>query len=133
MRDKKQLLSLDLKGKADFDNSQFSLNKKVFRALENSKNGEVDNDTIFYYFQKDNIIWADYNGGEIIKGQLIGKQLNNGDLEFFYHHINREGDIKVGKCISEIKIENNKIKLYEKWQWLCDDMSSGTSELIECK
>jgi hypothetical protein len=114
------------------ENNILSLDKKIFRSFSNSSNGEVSIDTLFYYFQQDDIVWADYSGGEIRKGHLIGKQLENGDLEFFYHHVNNDGDIKIGKCTSKIKMENNKIKLYEKWQWLCDDRSSGTSELIEC-
>ncbi len=109
-----------------------NLHKKVFKALSNSDNGEVGNDTIFYYSQKDNIISAEYNGGEIIKGNLIGKQLKDGSFDFVYHHINADGNLKIGKCLSSaILLENGKIKLYEKWQWLNGDLSKGTSELIE--
>jgi len=109
-----------------------NLDNKVFKALSNSDNGEVGNDTIFYYSQKDNIISAEYNGGEIIKGNLIGKQLKDGNFDFVYHHINVDGDLKIGKCLSSpISLENGKIKLFEKWQWLNGDLSKGTSELIE--
>jgi len=109
-----------------------NLDKKTFKALSNSDNGEVGNDTVFYYSQKNNIISAEYNGGEIIKGNLIGKQLEDGKFDFVYHHINTNGDLKIGKCLSSaILVENDKIKLFEEWQWLSDDLSSGTSELIE--
>lgn len=109
-----------------------NLNKKIFKALSNSDNGEVGDDTVFYYSQKDNIISAEYSGGEIIKGNLIGKQLEDGKFDFVYHHINSNGALKIGKCLSSaILVENDKIKLLEEWQWLSDDFSSGTSELIE--
>ena len=109
-----------------------NLDKKVFKALSNSENGEVGDDTFFYYSQKDNIISAEYNGGEIVKGNLIGKQLEDGRFDFVYHHINTDGELKIGKYLSSaILLENSKIKLLEKWQWLSDDFSSGTSELIE--
>ena len=109
-----------------------NLDKKIFKALSNSENGEVNDDTVFYYSQKENIISAEYNGGEIIKGNLVGKQLENGQFDFVYHHINQDGQLKIGKCLSiAILQENGKIKLFEKWQWLSDDMSYGTSELIE--
>ena len=109
-----------------------NLNKKTFKALSNSENGEVNDDTVFYYSQKENIISAEYNGGEIIKGNLIGKQLENGEFDFVYHHVNQDGQLKIGKCISTAILQDNgKIKLFEKWQWLSDDMSYGTSELIE--
>ena len=109
-----------------------NLDKKVFKALSNSDSGEVSSDTIFYYSQSNNIISAEYSGGEIIKGNLIGKQLENGSFDFVYHHINKNGDLKIGKCLSNATLlENGKIKLFEKWQWLNGDVSEGTSELIE--
>ena len=112
--------------------SILNLDGKIFKALSNSENGEVGDDTLFYYSQTDDVIFADYHGGEIVKGNLIGKQLSNGEFHFFYHHINLSRELKIGKCLSKAKIiDDGRIKLFEEWQWLCDDMSSGTSELIE--
>jgi hypothetical protein len=109
-----------------------NLDKKVFKALSNSDNGEVSGDTLFYYSQKEKIISAEYSGGEIVKGNLIGKQLDDGRFDFVYHHINKDGKLKIGKCLSNATLlDNGKIKLFEKWQWLSDDLSVGTSELIE--
>jgi len=37
-----------------------------------------------------------------------------------------------GKCKSRPEIlENGKIRLHERWQWTCGDMSKGTSVLEE--
>ncbi len=109
-----------------------NLNKKIFISTLNSSNGEVGEETLFHYFQKNNIISANYSGGQIIKGNLIGKQLDTGDFNFVYHHINLKGDLKIGRCLSYAKVlDDGRLKLFEKWQWLCDDMSSGKSELIE--
>ena len=109
-----------------------NLGKKTFKALSNSDNGEVSDDTTFYYSQKDNIISVEYKGGDILKGNLIGKQLEDGRFEFVYHHINVDGKLKIGKCLSNATLlDDGKIKLQEEWQWLCDDLSTGTSELIE--
>jgi len=109
-----------------------SLDKKIFQAILNSDTGEVSKKTLFHYYQEGNIISANYSGGDIVKGSILGKQLNNGTFDFVYQHINIAGKIKIGKCLSQAKYnEYGKIKLVEKWQWLCDDMSSGESELIE--
>ena len=111
---------------------RFNLDEKIFKALSNSDNGEVGDDTLFYYSQTDNIISANYYGGDILKGHLIGKQLESGEFDFVYHHINTKNELKIGKCLSKAKkLDDGRLKLYEKWQWLCDDMSGGTSELIE--
>ena len=111
-----------------------NLNKKIFKSISNSDTSEVSEDTLFHYSKNENIISAEYNGGQIIKGNLIGKQLDNGDFDFVYQHINFNNEIKIGKCLSKAILQNDgKIKLSEKWQWLCDDMSQGESELIEIR
>ncbi len=109
-----------------------NLDKKVFKAISNSDTGEVDETTRFYYSQEKEVISAEYSGGQIAKGNLIGKQLENGDFDFYYHHINLNGELKIGRCLSRgIIQENGKIKLEETWEWLCDDMSKGESELVQ--
>lgn len=63
---------------------------------------------------------------------MIGKQLKTGEFDFVYHHINSNRELKIGKCLSKAEmLDDGRLKLFEKWQWLCDDMSSGESELIE--
>ena len=43
-----------------------------------AENGEVDGQTVFHYHQKGNTIWAEYFGGEIKQGFLIGTVDYNG-------------------------------------------------------
>ncbi|TPN88904.1 n-acetylglutamate synthase [Aquimarina algicola] len=110
---------------------KFNLNNRKFKLLENSGNGEVSNQTIFHYFQKDGMIWANYSGGVIIKGFLLGKVLEE-SLEFNYQHMNENMELLTGECKSIVQVnENNKIKLLEQWTWTCGDFSSGSSVLIE--
>lgn len=109
----------------------FNLNNKKFKAEFNSKSGEVSNETLFSYYQKEAIIWATYEGGEILKGNIIGKVVGN-HLEFVYQHINKNQELMTGICKSYPEfIEDNKIRLKEFWQWTCKDKSKGTSVLIE--
>ena len=109
-----------------------SYNGKQFIPKMNTENGEVDSQTIFSYHQKGNILWADYSGGEITKGHLIGFVDANGELDFYYHHVNELKQIRVGKCHSVPHIlENGKIELHEQWQWLNGDCSEGSSVLEE--
>jgi len=111
---------------------KINLNNKIFKALSNSENGEVSNETIFHYKQSENIIWADYSGGEIVKGNLTGKYIEENKIQFVYQHINKNEEIMTGKCTSKIEIDkNNKINLTENWQWTCKDFSKGKSKLIE--
>ncbi len=106
--------------------------RKFFVPQKNTENGEVDGDTVFAYHQKDDILWADYSGGEIIKGHLVGTVAENGELDFYYLHINEQKQVRIGVCHSIPQIlDNEKIKLSEKWQWLNGDKSEGVSVIVE--
>ena len=98
----------------------------------NSENGEVGEQTNFTYHQNGNLLWDEYSGGDILKGSLIGSVLCNGELDFVYHHMNQNMQIKTGKCHSVPTVqENGKIELSEKWQWTSGDYSKGESLLVE--
>ena len=108
----------------------FKLNEKKFKSVLITNNGEVNSDTIFHYRQNKNVIWATYEGGNILFGTLSGK-LEINKLTFTYQHQNMDGEFKTGKCKSTIEIVNNRIRLKEEWEWTCDDYSKGKSELEE--
>ena len=63
---------------------------------------------------------------------MIGTVAENGELDFYYQHINVKNQIRIGVCHSVPNIlENGKIELIEKWQWLNGDKSVGSSRLVE--
>jgi len=87
---------------------------------------------MFFYHQNDNILWADYSGGEIARGHLIGTAAENGELDFNYQHINVKNQIRGGVCHSVPRIlPDGKIELAESCQWLNGDKSEGSSLLAE--
>ena len=51
-------------------NTDIFYDGKYFIPKMNTENGEVDNQTLFLYHQNENILWADYYGGEIKKGSF---------------------------------------------------------------
>lgn len=83
--------------------------------MQNSESGEVSNQTRFHYFQQDKMIWAEYQGGEILKGFLIGKWISDCQIEFSYQHLNQRLENRLGR---------------ERWQWL-DTLETGQSQIIE--
>lgn len=115
-----------------FEKKEVNLNGKKFKSVSNSVNGEVSSNTFFEYRQDGNVIWATYQGGEILFGTLSG-QIDKRSLIFTYQHQNKNGDFKTGKCESNIEMKGDKLILNEKWQWTCDDFSKGKSMLEEIK
>lgn len=113
-------------------NTDICYDGRFFVPKTNTENGEVDGRTLFEYHQKGTILWADYAGGDVRKGHLIGSVAKNGELDFYYHHVNIHNQIRVGKCHSIPRmLENGKVKLAEKWQWLNGDESEGESVIVE--
>lgn len=109
-----------------------SYDNRTFRSISNSETGEVGGDTVFYYHHQGDVVWAEYSGGEIIRGTLIAKVLPDDSLDMRYHHINRKRELMTGVCrsIPEL-LPDGRIRLQETWQWTSGDLSSGTSVLEE--
>lgn len=112
--------------------SAINYNGRKFVPEMNSENGEVSEQTLFLYHQNGSLLWAEYSGGDILNGSLIGSVSDNGELDFVYHHMNRDMKVKTGKCHSVPTVmENGKIKLSEQWEWTSGDFSKGESLLVE--
>ncbi|KAK2603594.1 hypothetical protein QQS21_004175 [Conoideocrella luteorostrata] len=107
---------------------------KIFVSASNTPNGEVSRATRFHYHQNDNIVWAEYEGGSIVKGSLIARVVQDNCLEMRYHHINADGELMAGKCFSKPEVlEDGRVRLHEKWEWVVGDMSSGESVIEEVR
>jgi len=105
---------------------------KIFKPVTNSENGETSDKTIFRYKQKGNILTAEYEGGKIISGHLIGLVDQDGVIEMRYHQINQQGELMTGICNSRPEqLPNGKIRLHETWQWTSGDQSKGQSIIEE--
>ena len=119
------------KGKNFFTDTEevFTVDDKFFTAVENSGSGEVSDKTVFCYHQKGNVIWAEYSGGSVVKGFLIGTMDEKHHLHFNYQHMNFSGEIRTGACDSEPQIENGKLRFSEKWKWAMGE--EGTSAIEE--
>ena len=105
---------------------------KTFRSLSNSVSGEVSAETVFHYHQNGHNVWAEYAGGEIVRGHLIAVCDEQGILDIRYQHVNIRGELMTGICISTPEIRpDGRIRLHEKWQWTCADLSCGESTVEE--
>ncbi|MFM2040751.1 MAG: hypothetical protein RLZZ493_1340 [Bacteroidota bacterium] len=107
-------------------------NDKKFRPISTTENGETSNETLFHYKQTGNMLTAEYSGGEIKYGHLIGLVDELGNIAMRYHQINENDELMTGICFSTPEIlENGKIRLHESWEWTSGDQSKGTSIIEE--
>lgn len=109
-----------------------SYDNRIFKPVQNTPNGETSGDTIFHYRQTDNILRAEYAGGRIKTGHLIGLVDADGNIDMRYHQVNDAGELMTGICRSVPEIlENGKIRLHETWEWTSGNCSSGHSIIEE--
>jgi len=109
-----------------------SYENRKFRSIQNSESGEVGANTLFHYHQSDDLVWAEYSGGEIVFGTLIARVHDDNSLDMRYQHLSRLGELMTGVCRSTPEIlTDGRIRLHEKWTWTCGDHSSGESIIEE--
>ena len=107
-------------------------NNKKFRVIENDESGELDEETVFLYQQKGQILTCTYSSKQVVCGHLLGLVSENGVIDMRYHQINSQGEIKAGECRSVPSIlPNGKILLHEEWRWTSPVIKKGSSKLME--
>ncbi|GAB4051262.1 hypothetical protein GCM10028775_27160 [Catellatospora paridis] len=107
-----------------------SLDGRRFAAVADVAGGEVGTQTVFTYHEHDGMIWAEYTGGAIRRGFLVGTR--DGDrLDFRYTQLNNEGQTSTGHCVSTLsRLPDGRLRLDETWQWESRP-GSGTSAVVE--
>jgi hypothetical protein len=110
----------------------FDYEGRIFRSVSNSRFGEVSEETIFHYHQDQDIVWAEYSGGVILRGMLIARVDADGLLDLRFQHINHEGELRTGivRTTPEI-LADGRYRLYERWQWTSGSHPSGESIVEE--
>ena len=112
--------------------SRINYDGKIFRGRSNTPNGDVDCQTVFRYRQEGDRLSGEYSGGSVARGHLLGTVLEDGCLEFCYHHMNAEGALQAGECRSIPRRDaDGTLILQEEWRWFTGDRSSGRSEVEE--
>lgn len=105
---------------------------RLFRVVSVTGKSDTNSETIFKYSQKDDVVTAEYSGGNIRYGHLIGVINSDGNVSARYHHVTDDGELMTGICDTRHEmLDGNKMRLHEKWQWTSGDKSSGTSVLEE--
>ncbi|UNI17051.1 hypothetical protein JDV02_003431 [Purpureocillium takamizusanense] len=55
-------------------------------------------------------------------------------LDMRYHHVNREGQLMTGRCVSRPEVlPDGRLRMHETWRWTSGDESSGVSVVEEVR
>ncbi|MBM0274399.1 hypothetical protein [Micromonospora tarensis] len=107
-----------------------SLDGRRFAAVTDVVAGEVGTETVFAYHERAGDVWAEYAGGAIRRGYLVGTR--EGDrVDFRYVQLNVEGATSSGHCATEVRtLADGRLELRETWTWESRP-GSGTSVVRE--
>ena len=105
-----------------------NLNNRVFIPDQNSENGEVGKKTIFVFKQDGRHLTANYSGGDIKSGHILGVMDGNNSAHLLYHCITQKSVLKSGHAAARF-IEDMKgcVRIQMDWQWLSGGAGKGTS------
>ncbi|MET8475018.1 hypothetical protein ABZY90_12500 [Streptomyces sp. NPDC006422] len=107
-----------------------SLDGLVMSPVVDQAPGQVGTQTRFTYHEKDGRISADYEGGDVVEGHLVGTR--SGDrLDFRYVQLKTDGTTSSGHCVSTVSdLPDGRVRLDETWEWESQE-GSGTSVVEE--
>ncbi|WP_240139142.1 hypothetical protein [Streptomyces sp. MUM 178J] len=103
-----------------------SLDGLVLAPVADQAPGQVGTGTRFTYHEQDGRIWAEYAGGDVVRGHLVGTR--EGDrLDFRYVQLRTDGSTASGHCASTVvELADGRVRLEEAWRWESQP-GSGTS------
>jgi hypothetical protein len=107
------------------DRADDDLDGRTFAASTVAGPGDVDGRTRFRYRQDGEVVWADYAGGSVVRGYLVGVR-----RDFRYVHLDTAGATAAGHCESVVERVGDRLRLHEVWRWESRP-GSGTSVLDE--
>ncbi|MEE1834233.1 hypothetical protein [Streptomyces sp. SP17KL33] len=103
-----------------------SLDGLVLAPVADQAPGQVGTRTRFTYHEKDGEIWADYTGGDVVRGRLVGTRAGD-RLDFRYVQLKTDGTTASGHCVSlVVELPDGRVRLEETWEWESRS-GSGTS------
>ena len=94
----------------------FHYDGKRFRsaAAETAADGEVP---IGHYHQSGDLVWAEFSGGKVRRGSLVGTCDPDGVLTLAYCQVLTTGEVVSGECRSTPqRLADGRIRLREEWR-----------------
>lgn len=93
--------------------------------VQTAPNGVVNELTVFSFTQIDDIVTANYAGGKVVKGYLVGL-MEKDNLKFSYCQLQDDGKLDNGQSDCEIIMsDDGKIQLIEKFKWASRNGDTG--------
>jgi hypothetical protein len=86
--------------------------------------------SVGHYHQEGDLVWAEFSGGAVRAGRLVGTCRPDGTIDATYCFVTTTGETVAGACRSTPDVlADGRVRLTEHWRRL--DGSSGVSQIEE--
>ncbi len=114
--------------------ARFNYNDKVFVGVENYHDGDMTGETRFHYFQRGDAVWGIFDGGNVAKGTLVARVLEDDRLAMIWQYLNNDGQFFSGSCTSVPELlDDGRYRLHESWQVTGRDGQTSNSVIEEVR
>lgn len=97
-------------------------------AVQTAQNGVIGEETIFRFGQDGNRVWAQYSGGQIDHGYLVG--IVEGDkLTFRYCQMSVDGSLDGGESNCDLEVKDGLVRIVEHFNW--ETRPGGGTNIIQ--
>ena len=111
---------------------KFSLDKRIFTPVDNSTGGLVDARTRFHFWQNGDAFFADYFGGDVREGHIIGRFTSDRTGTMLYHCLTKDRRLKAGRAVATFNLsDEGRASMALEWVWVSGADGSGTSHYEE--
>ena len=99
------------------NSTDINLNDLTMNAVETDANGVIGVDTLFHFHQTGQQVHAEYRGGKIEHGYLVG--INQGKtLKFRYCQLESDGTLNGGASDCELNLSDDAlVQIIEHFEW----------------
>ena len=105
---------------------KLSLDNRVFIPVHNSEDGVASGKTRFHFWQEGMVFYADYFGGDVREGHIIGQFTEELAGDMLYHCLTTDKSLKAGKARAIFsETEDGRLAFDLDWEWISLDDLGG--------
>jgi hypothetical protein len=113
------------------DHLSINYDGKMFQPIGAATTAGADVST-GYYHQDGETVWANFGGGEVVRGYLVGRCAPDGSLDLAYCQVLADASVISGKLRSTPEIlDDGRIRLHEEWERFSPTHEKGVSIIEE--
>jgi len=118
------------RGSVPLGGTETELSGAMMRVIETSPASVIGPETIFRFRQDGATVRADYEGGRILAGSLVGYR-NGTELEICFSQLESPSSLQTGSSMCTVRRQNGALELVEDFRWDNEKRSPGRNVLRE--